>query len=88
MERLDARCGNPTRQVETVLSDIKGLKSVPEGNCNKFIEMVNVVEKAYLDLNRLNLSAEMNSYNGQSCGKAFASSSEERMGKNITDYKG
>lgn len=60
IERLDARYGSPSRQVETVLSDIKGLKSVPEGNSNKFIELVNVVERAYLDLNRLNLSAEMN----------------------------
>ncbi|XP_045117673.1 uncharacterized protein LOC123508205 [Portunus trituberculatus] len=60
IDRLNARYGNPSKQVEIVLGDIKSLRVVPEGNPSKFIEMVNMVERAYLDLDRLGLSSEMN----------------------------
>ena len=60
MKRLNDRYGNSSKLVETVLSDIKDLKPVPEGSSKGFIEMVDIVEWAYLDFKKLNLSAEMN----------------------------
>ena len=60
MKRLDDRYGNPLKLVEAVLSDIKDLKSVPERSSKRFTEMVDVVERAFLDLKKLNLCAEMN----------------------------
>ncbi|KAK3894277.1 hypothetical protein Pcinc_001956 [Petrolisthes cinctipes] len=60
MKRLDDRYGNPSKLVEAVLSDIKDLKLVPEGSSKGFIEMVDIVERAYLDLKKLKLCAEMN----------------------------
>lgn len=59
MKRLNARYGNPSRLVQAVLSDIKTLKPVSEGNPGKFMDMVDVIERAYLDLKKLNLSEEM-----------------------------
>ena len=60
MKRLNDRYGNPSRLVQSVLSDIKTLKPIPEGNPRKFMDMVDVVERAYLDLEKLDLSEEMN----------------------------
>lgn len=60
IKRLDTKYGSPSKLVQSVLSDIKTLKPVPESNSRKFINMVDIVEKAYLDLEKLNLSGEMN----------------------------
>ncbi|XP_071519126.1 uncharacterized protein [Panulirus ornatus] len=60
MKRLDARYGNPARLVQSVLNDIKTLKPIPEDNPRKFMDMVSIVERASLDLEKVNLSEEMN----------------------------
>lgn len=59
-QRLNARYGNPAKLVQSVLNDIRTLKPIPEGNSRKFMDMVDIVERAYLDLEKLGLSEEMN----------------------------
>lgn len=47
-KRLDLKYGRPEKLADTVLTDIKTLKIVPEGESKKFIEMVETVEGCWL----------------------------------------
>ena len=58
--RLNMKYGRPERLIDAVLSELRKLRSVPEGDNKKFINMVNVVENCWLDLKRSKLEAEMN----------------------------
>ena len=58
--RLDLKYGRPERLTDAVLSELKKLKRVPEDDTKKFINMVDVVERCWLDLKRLGLESEMN----------------------------
>lgn len=60
MKKIDDRYGNPSKLVEAILSDIKDLKPVLEGSSKGFIEVVDIVERAYLDLKKIKLCVEMN----------------------------
>jgi hypothetical protein len=58
--RLDLKYGRPEKLADNVLSELKGLKNIPEGDHMKFISMVETVETCWLDLKRMKLESEMN----------------------------
>lgn len=58
-KRLDLKYGRPEKLADTVLTYIKALKIVPEGDSKKFIEMVETVEGCWLILKRMGLGKEM-----------------------------
>lgn len=58
-KRLDLKYGRPEKLAHTVLTDIKALKIVPEGDSKTFIEMVEIVEGCWLSLKRMGLGKEM-----------------------------
>ncbi|XP_056001715.1 uncharacterized protein LOC130048707 [Ostrea edulis] len=60
LKRLDLKYGRPEKLTYTVLTDIKALETVPEGDSMKFIEMVETVEGCWLILKRMGLEREMN----------------------------
>ena len=61
VKRLDTKYGNSRRIVDDILEDLKTLKMVSEGDHKGFINMVNKVERCWLDLKKMNLGKEMNS---------------------------
>ncbi|XP_064105892.1 uncharacterized protein LOC135215277 [Macrobrachium nipponense] len=56
MARLDEKFGNVTKVVDSVLCEIRALK----GNNKKLVELVNTVERGWLDMCKLDLKSEMN----------------------------
>ena len=58
-ERLEDRFGCTTKLVDSFLADIDHLKVIPEGNNKKMIDMVNTVERAWLDLRKLDKQREI-----------------------------
>ncbi|XP_066941064.1 uncharacterized protein [Macrobrachium rosenbergii] len=60
MARLDEKFGNVTKVVDSVLCEIRALKPVPEGNNKKLVELVNTVERGWLDMCKLDLKSEIN----------------------------
>ena len=59
LSRLDHAFGDPRKLVDAVIYDIKSLKPIADGESKKFITMVNVIERCWLDLQRMDLSVEM-----------------------------
>ena len=57
--RLDAEYGSPSKIVDFVLSNIKKLKPIPDGNNVMFLELINTVESGWHDLKRLDKQAEI-----------------------------
>ena len=55
--RLDERFGNPL--VDTIMADIKAVGEISDGDEQKCIDFVNVIERGYTDLKRLNLEREI-----------------------------
>ncbi|XP_050717433.1 uncharacterized protein LOC126999145 [Eriocheir sinensis] len=60
-KRLDKEYGDPRKLVDLVISDLKSLKVIRDGDDRGFVNMVNVIERCYLDLQKVNLQKEMNS---------------------------
>lgn len=60
-KKLDKEYGDPRKLVDIVISDLKSLKVIRDGDDRGFVNMVNVVEHCYLDLQKVNLEKEMNS---------------------------
>ena len=58
-KKLDFKYGRPERVVEAVLSDIKKLQRVSSGDTGGFLHMVDVIENAWLELKRLNMTEEI-----------------------------
>ena len=58
-DRLDEKFGSAAKVVDYVISDIKGLKSVPEGNSPKLLELINVLERGWYDLKRVGKEKEI-----------------------------
>ena len=58
-KRLDDKYGKPSKFTDAVMSDIKKLRSVKEGDDRRFVELVDVVESGYRDLERLKLDKEI-----------------------------
>ena len=59
-KRLDAKYGEARKLVDAIIFDIQKIKPVPEGDTGKFINMVEVVERSWLELQRLGMPEEMN----------------------------
>ena len=60
IRRLDDKFGNSRKIVDLVISDLKALKKIPDGDTKAFIKMVDQVEQCWLDLKKVNLSDELN----------------------------
>ena len=58
VKRLDFKYGRPDKLVNGILSELKGLRKCEE-NDKKFVQIVNTIEKGYLDLKRLGLQHEL-----------------------------
>ena len=58
MQRLDFKYGRPEKLV-VVINELKGLKKIDD-NDKRFIQMVDIIERSYLDLKKLNVQHEMN----------------------------
>ena len=59
MKRLQEKYGTNERQVDMILRDLKFLRRVPDGDSKALYKMIETVENCWLDLQRMNLEAEM-----------------------------
>ena len=57
-ERLQCRFGCTTKLVDAVLAEVDKLKAIPEGSSRRMIDVVNTVERAWLDLKKLGKERE------------------------------
>ena len=57
--RLDEKYGEPSKVIDAIMKDIKKLKAIKDNDNSKFVHLVDVVERAYRDLKRLNLHNEI-----------------------------
>lgn len=62
-KRLNERYGNSRKIVDVVLCDLKTLRKLADGDTKGFVKMVEKVERCWLDLKRMNLTAEMKTSN-------------------------
>ena len=53
IKRLDTKYGRPEKITDSILNDIKRLKRINEGETTKFITMVDIVERCWLDLKQM-----------------------------------
>ena len=56
--------GEPREVVYAIILDIKRLKPVSEGDNAGFLHMVDIIERCWLELNRLGLSRNGHNKNG------------------------
>lgn len=59
-KRLDDHYGDSKKIVDSVISELKTMKPVHEGDNKGFIKIVGKVEECWCDLKRVNLQSEMN----------------------------
>ena len=57
--RLNDKFGRASKLADVVIHDIKKLRPVEEGDIRKFVELVDVVETGYCDLQRVNFEKEI-----------------------------
>ena len=62
-KRLDGKYGKPSKFTDSVMNDIKKLRTVKEGDDKQFVELVDVIESGFCDLERLKLDKEIYSEN-------------------------
>ena len=58
--RLDLKYGRPEKLTDAVLAELKKLKRIPDNEYKKLVSTVDIVERCWLDLKRLDLESEMN----------------------------
>ena len=58
-ERLDDKYGEPSKIIDVIMNDIKRLKPVKDNDNAKFVKLIDIVERSYRDLERLNLEQEL-----------------------------
>ena len=58
-KRLDEKYGKASKFTDAIMNDIKKLRAVREGEDRRFVELVDVVESGFRDLERLELQKEM-----------------------------
>ena len=58
-KRLDDKYGEPSKIIDVIMNEVKRLKPVKENENAKFINLIDVVERAYRDLERLHLEHEL-----------------------------
>lgn len=61
--RLEQKYGDHSKIVDLIISDLRALKPLTEGDDKGLIKTVEVVERCYLDLKKIKLEAEMDSSN-------------------------
>ena len=74
--RLDERYGRSSKIVDAVMYEIKQLKAVSDGDGSKFIQLVDTIEKCYLDLACANMESEI-------CNSTIVSLIEQRLPPSI-----
>ena len=57
--RLHEKYGAAPKIVDFVVSNIKGLKPVPEGNNSKLLDLINCIESSWYDLKRVGQEKEI-----------------------------
>ena len=78
VRRLDLKYGRPEKVTDSILNEIKRLKVANDGDHKKFIDMVDTIEKCWLDLKQLNLQREMSSATMISKIEKFLPSTQRR----------
>ncbi|XP_068247848.1 uncharacterized protein [Palaemon carinicauda] len=63
LSRLDLRYGDNRKLVDAVLSDLKSIKPVNDGDNRAFVKMVERVDRCWLALQKMDLEGEMNTAN-------------------------
>ena len=58
-KRLDSKYGSSPKVIDYVINSIKTLKPISEGNNSKLIESINVIERGWFYLKRLNKEGEI-----------------------------
>ena len=58
-KRLDEKYGKPSKLADVVMYDIKKLRAVREGDDKRFIDLVDIVEKGYRDLLRVEIEQQI-----------------------------
>ena len=58
--RLDLKFGRPEKLTDAVLAELKKLKRIPDNDYKKFVSTVDIIERCWFDLKRLDLESEMN----------------------------
>lgn len=61
MRILDKEYGDPRKLVDIVINNLKSLERLTERDDRGFVDMVTVVERCYLDRQKVGLEGEMNS---------------------------
>ena len=61
IRRLDFKYGRPEKLVDVILNELKSLKKVDDDDRGKFCHMVDIIERCYFDLKKVNLQSEINS---------------------------
>ena len=59
-KRLELKYGTPERLTDAILSYIRALKVIADGDQVSFINSVDTIERCYLDLKRVDMAREMN----------------------------
>ena len=59
-QRLDEKFGDSCKLVDAVLSDLKSIKPISEGDTRGFVRMIERFERCWLDMKRMRLEREMN----------------------------
>ncbi|XP_068222923.1 uncharacterized protein [Palaemon carinicauda] len=57
--RLDDKYGNPCKLTEAIVSELKSLKPLNDGDSKRLVYMIKVVERAWLDMRKIGLESEM-----------------------------
>ena len=57
--RLDNKYGNPCKLTESIVSELKNLKPVQDGDSKRLVRLIKVVERAWLDMKKMGLESEM-----------------------------
>ena len=58
-KRLDEKYGDPTKVVDVIMNAIQNTRNIRDGEKNRLIELINVVEDGYRDLKRLGLEKKI-----------------------------
>ena len=58
-KRLDEKYGAPTKVVDVIMNAIQNTRNIRDGENNRLIELINIVEDGYQDLKRLGLEQEI-----------------------------
>ena len=59
-KRLDYKYADNRKLVDVVINDLKNIKPLSDGDSKGFIDMVDKVERCWLDMKRRDLEDEMN----------------------------